>query len=567
MRSFRSNGSLSVHAISGTYVVLLGMDLAEAEIKNLLGFAIHRRDHTAGREDWLQNMKRFPGRRRVGSSEVNPFQEFVWGDYTAKPGRKYTYTIIPMYAPAGKLRHADEVSIDVETVNCDLGTHAVYFNRGTTASQAYERKFHNKRPDQLAGPGVWEWLSRGLEQAMIDFIKGAKDSAYSIRASVYEFRYPRIVEEFRNAVERGVDVRIIFDAKKNGEEFPREDNIACVRDHDLGKHCTRRESNPSYISHNKFMVLLHNGAPMQVWTGSTNISLGGIFGQSNVGHVVRDPGVARRYLEYWNKLKQDPTAAKLSDDVENISPFPDLQRSPQLSTVFSPRNSLEALDAYAEAMDKAKQCVFFTGAFGVNKRLREVLNKDKDYLRYLLLEKLGMRDEDKREMVVLVKRDLDNRIAVGSYLNNRLGEWTRERLTELNTHVRYVHTKFMLLDAFTDSPTLITGSANFSDASTKQNDENMLIIRGYSDVIDVYLTEFMRIFNHFEFRQYYSPVSADLEIEKTEKLRTAGPFGSLALDDSWAKRFYKKDKQNHARMKERVLFAGKPKAAAAGGGR
>ncbi len=39
-------GSLRVHAIAGTHVVLLGLDLPKARTKGLLGFAIERWDPT-----------------------------------------------------------------------------------------------------------------------------------------------------------------------------------------------------------------------------------------------------------------------------------------------------------------------------------------------------------------------------------------------------------------------------------------------------------------------------------------------------------------------------------------
>ena len=60
------------------------------------------------------------------------------------------------------------------------------------------------------------------------------------------------------------------------------------------------------ISHNKFMVLLKDGKPIEVWTGSTNYTEGGIFGQSYVGHIGRDPVLAKEYLAYWTKLSTDP---------------------------------------------------------------------------------------------------------------------------------------------------------------------------------------------------------------------------------------------------------------------
>jgi phosphatidylserine/phosphatidylglycerophosphate/cardiolipin synthase-like enzyme len=45
----------------------------------------------------------------------------------------------------------------------------------------------------------------------------------------------------------------------------------------------------------------------------------------------------------------------------------------------------------------------------------------------------------------------------------------------------------MLVDPLCDDPLIITGSANFSDASTTKNDENMLVIRGDTRVADIYL--------------------------------------------------------------------------------
>ena len=47
---------------------------------------------------------------------------------------------------------------------------------------------------------------------------------------------------------------------------------------------------------------------------------------------------------------------------------------------------------------------------------------------------------------------------------------------------------------------VVTGSANFSEASTQENDENMLVIRGDPRVADIYFTEFNRLFNHYYFR-------------------------------------------------------------------
>ena len=70
------------------------------------------------------------------------------------------------------------------------------------------------------------------------------------------------------------------------------------------------------IRHNKFVVLLRITGPIGVWTGSTNISAGGIFGHSNVGHMVWDRGVAAEYLDYWTPAVEEPDA----DEAAAIEP-------------------------------------------------------------------------------------------------------------------------------------------------------------------------------------------------------------------------------------------------------
>jgi phosphatidylserine/phosphatidylglycerophosphate/cardiolipin synthase-like enzyme len=67
----------------------------------------------------------------------------------------------------------------------------------------------------------------------------------------------------------------------------------------------------------------------------------------------------------------------------------------------------------------------------------------------------------------------------------------------------------MLIDPLGNDPIVIAGSANFSEASTKDNDENMLIIRGNKRVAEIYLGEFMRLYNHYAFREWASKQSSN----------------------------------------------------------
>ncbi len=370
MRVRSSNAGVSAQAIAGTYVVLLGLDATAAKRKGLLGFAIQRTDHKAKEEYWLKGYRTFketdpnPPPATLVSTLDHPVQGFLWGDYTAKPETRYTYRIVPVYGRPKALKQGPGVEINVTTEPVDKGTHGVYFNRGVAGSQAYARKFGTRQPNEfLPDRKAYLWLSRGLEEGMLAFIAQAKDSSYSLRAAFYEFNWPPVLDAFRVASEKGADVKIVYDARP-GASHPVEVSDKAIEKAKIRKLMIRRTANPNYISHNKFIVLLKNAKPVQIWTGSTNITEGGIFGQSNVGHIVRDPDTARHYLDYWTRLAGDPDIKDLR--LSNVSATPDPVAFPpeaSIAPVFSPRSSLNVLNWYAQGMQKAAKSVFFTAAF------------------------------------------------------------------------------------------------------------------------------------------------------------------------------------------------------------
>lgn len=574
MRIRVARDELSVHAIAGTEVVLFGLDLPEDMAKKLLGFGFERTDDETQETEPLRGLKTFAATEspdhRPGTpvhTMKHPVQAFLWGDYVVEPGHDYTYRIVAFGGTPERLEPLVEVMIPVQTERPHQGKHSIHFNRGAAASQAYARQFRNQPPDKVAGRRAWTWLSRGLGEALIAFIDRAAPGD-ALRAAVYEFHYPGVLDAFRRARDRGVDVRIVMHAKRKPQKdkrtgeitfHPREANIAAVDAADIGDTVTRRESNLSYLAHNKFIVHVRANQPIAVWTGSTNISEGGIYGHSNVGHAVRDPTVARRFLAYWEQLAQDPTGATLKA-WNGGAAIPTAKPPPGITTVFSPRATQEALDWYATLMDAATSSVFFTAAFGVSPQLEEVLKKNVTYLRYGLLET----EDDKME---LLKRDRDNVFTVGTHLTKAIGGWAAEKLTGLNGHVNYIHTKFMLIDPLSADPIVITGSANFSKNSSVANDENMLVIRGSTRVADIYLTEFMRIFNHFEFRDRIRATASDArrpllaagEASAADAGRavmdsgepTTRGFRHLDPEPGWALEHYE---PTYMRTKERELF-------------
>ncbi len=542
MRVKREGGALTVHAMSGTHVVLLGMNMTKSAARGLLGFAIMREEKATGARIWLRGMKAFEtteprdGLGESFSSLEHPIQSFQWSDYSAKPGQRYAYRVIAMRGKPGALRRTDTVSIPITTEEEVIGTHAVFFNRGAAASQEYARRFQNKKPSEV-GQAAYTWLSRGLVEALLAFIAKAKDSSFGIHAAVYEFENQLVMAALKKAKSRGAVVKVIYDAA--GAKTDNEKSIAAAKIKTLTVPRTNAK-----IAHNKFFVLTKQGVPTEVWTGSTNLTENGIYGHSNLGHIIRDKEVAAAFLAYWHELKGDPERKGLSAWT-SAHPITPIEPVPTGTTaIFSPRSGLSALDWYAEIARAADRGLFMTFAFGMNERFVSVYERQDAILRYALMEKKGMTKEQAAE-IDRVRKLPNVTVAVGARVEiNRFDRWLAE-ITKIDpgAHVLYVHTKYMLVDPLGDDPIVVTGSANFSKAGTDTNDENMLVIRGNKQVADIYLGEFMRLFTHYAFREWLSR-------EKT----TPQEKRPLSPTDAWLDQGYYQPGTDRALR--RVYFAG-----------
>ena len=136
----------------------------------------------------------------------------------------------PEGSPANLIPHA-ATKIVITTESPEGGTHDVYFNRGVAASQEYVRRFGDKKPEEVANNQAFIWLSRGLYEAMVAFVESAEPGKHALRIAAYEFRYEPFLQVLKDAIDRGVDISIIYDARK---EKPRDDNREAVGQHRPG---------------------------------------------------------------------------------------------------------------------------------------------------------------------------------------------------------------------------------------------------------------------------------------------------------------------------------------------
>jgi phospholipase D-like protein len=543
MRQKENGGVLAVRAIGGLHVVTLAWDFVEgqeAKKEGLLGFAIERSEVAEGKvieRYFLRGIKRFqfkdegagPG-TPMPTSE-HPVQSFQWGDYTAKPKTTYRYKVVPVYGKP-KLVELDDASattIEIATEAEEGGAesdgkarHDVYFNRGAAGSQAYARKFPDKPDEKKPASEQMVWLSRGLFEALTAFIaRAAGDDAsdYKLRAMLYEFRYLPIGQAFGAAKKAGADVDVRYEAQTY-----KHDNEAMITEAAIEEICQPQRSRAG-IRHNKFIVLIHKDKPVAVWTGSTNISAGGIFGHSNVGHAIWDEEIAQRFLDFWDRLaKHDVTRKTLVEANLDVEKTPAPKSSPpsdRMLTLYSPRDdkdTVETLKWYADLMDSAQQILCMTFAFNLDDFFLEVLKRKNDTLRYAVFDKNLKPDVEDQ-----IDPFGNTVIAAGAKLDDGdLENFLFEKLTGFNKN-QYIHDKFMLVDPLGDDPIVVTGTANFSRPSQSANDENMVVIRGNQRVADIYFGEFMRIFDHLYSRYI---------VGKMKKLGTQNPNAGFLKEET-----------------------------------
>jgi len=570
MRVLKIAGDFRARGFSGTRTVLLALDCAEERRSGLLGFAFKREVVGAadGKAKWLRSFKVFksivpdpknardpadPTRPMRFSTLGHPVQSFLWGDYTAEPDTLYRFTILPLYGRPGELEPRGEIKFNIRTEKEFDQGHGIWFNRGAIASQAFAREFGNKAPsdEEANNPQAAEtvWLSRGLLEACLSFI-GGTPAGDGLRVAAYEFTYPPVLKALKAAIGRGVDVRIIYHDTTGTTGQEKNANEKAIAAAGLPRRAGGKQvlfpRAKTKIPHNKFIVRLRSGtSPEQVWTGSTNFTPSGFLGQSNVGHLVADAAVAERYLSYWKMLRKDPELESARLGAMGLTPNPpELVPPNSVSLVFSPRTKSELLKWYGRRIEDAAGSVMFTAAFGVTQTLVEPLAKDRDFLRFILMEKPPVQAVKKA-----LSKDRDLIISYGAVLGEmyefqdgkprarkRIKEFELDKWLLQEDHFRhrgfvfFVHAKFLLIDPLSDDPLVCSGSANFSPDSLLANDENMLLIRGNTRAADIYLTEFDRIFRHFYFRN----VANEVEAKGSE---AEGAF--LEETDEWTESYFK----------------------------
>lgn len=574
-----------VRAYTSPTLVLLAFNWEDgAQHPDFLGFAIQRNPGFSkdGKPQFMFNKIDFdPPRKNKPSktSDKAPIQKFHWWDSaidTKDQGKQFEYTVTPvlgtgkddLHVQTAAASEALKVRVPLFHEN-GVGT---YFNRAVVSSQAFSRISTKPLTTQM------KWLANGMEDAVSSFLRDAD----SYDAAIYHLTDKQwILPAMAQCANQSdlvyhVDTNDTASLKGATELKKRGANIH-----------PRSKTN---IMHDKFIVRTRNGKKDSVLLGSANFTPEAQTTQANVLHIFDSPELAALYDARQKLLRPDPAKKDTAQQSgwSHWIPF----AGSDMRVLFSPEVAKDrvALDTIVNAVRDARSSVMFCLYSPTDVPMLEALLQagDERKIMYGLLNRISdpsakakdKGDPDKatkspsavQKMQVEVFHRSREDMKVVDYQRFASGEQPEGFLPEAYTIDTssfstnpppkpkkgkksagpppvHIHHKFILIDGDTSTPVLFTGSANMSDNSTHNNDENLLHIVGNRQLSQAYLAEFMRLYEH-----YHARAEWDYK-QEGKKGKPASPHAGFRLKttrDGWVKGAYRAGTVEYA---ERVRLA------------
>jgi len=291
---------------------------------------------------------------------------------------------------------------------------------------------------------------------LIEFINNAQTS---IHIASFEFNLTPVAEALIAAKNRGVDVKWLTD-NKYGLEFDREPErgqFALLTGAGIE---VKDDAGRSASMHNKFWIF-----DQQItWTGSTNITVNGVYKQNNNVLVIHSPEIAfiyeREFQEMWSGQFGPRAPSTMSNQWAILDGTP-------IQVVFSAED--HALSNIIALVNDAKISVRFL-AFS--------------FTDYPLAQ--AMIDRSKAGVDVKGVFETTGSESINSEL---MTFWCAQvPARQDGNSSSFLHDKIIIID----NSIVVTGSLNYSTNADEANDENIVILDN-AEIASLYLQEFEKL--------------------------------------------------------------------------
>jgi phosphatidylserine/phosphatidylglycerophosphate/cardiolipin synthase-like enzyme len=566
-----------VRAYASPTCVLLAFDWSEgANYPDFLGFAIERNPGYGrdGKAQYLLNKLDFvpiTAKSVPKPSDRAPIQKFNWWDggiVAADRGRKFTYRVTPVRGSGPndlKLQTAAAGSAAVTVPPILDGKIASYFNRAVVSAQSFAKLTNGGASLEKQ----MDWLANGLQDAVSDILGASQ----GFDCAIYHLNDQRwVLPTFKAFTGKGS--LVYFD--KPADQTSQKGLKTLGAKPNISVH---KRSRISGLMHDKFIVSYDHGRETSVLMGSANFTPEAMTMQANLLHIIHSPQLADLYTARANLLAGDPTTAATAKGAGWVK-VTDLPGT-GIRVFFAPEGNKGRtfLDTVTQAVAAAKSSVLFCMFTATDSALMNAIFKLGDRPDRLIYGLLNTIDDPAKPTksgkprkatpisIEIFHRSQADKLTL-SYDYFRPGTAPAGFLPEFNTiDVKkysggkgppvavHIHHKFIVIDGDTPQPTIYTGSANFSKNSESNNDENLLEISGNATLAQVYVAEFLRLYNHYRARALWNrshPQQSGAGTSKSKNGAGNDPLVLASTRDGWVNGAYKPGTKEYV-ARERLL--------------
>jgi phosphatidylserine/phosphatidylglycerophosphate/cardiolipin synthase-like enzyme len=535
----------------------------DAPIPQCRGFAISRRIQTRKQtsvvERFLENRVGFVGETvtpgQTKPSDQWPFQRFSWTDHDADTGDTVSYQVVPVIRSAGGdlgLKQADASAwSQPQVLGVMVGDFEPFFNRGFVISQFMARYLKERgltleqfkhQISEADDTTIRGFLSGDLRTRLLQEIEQTKQDGGELFAALFELSDPELLEALAGLGQRAHVVLANGSITKlkgeSTEEARKRDENKDARktliDKQVDVGVVDRFIAPGPLGHNKFFARTDTqGRTVAAWTGSTNWTPTGLCTQVNNGLLIKDAAVAQMYRDQWDLLRQARSDFPAKLVTSNNTPkaagpnTPGSARSVVWFTRTAKGVDLDALRAEVQAARRGILFLMFQpGSAGLFSAVAAASADSKLYVRGVVSELPNSRGDESAVDVNIIDGTRHTPLHL-DIIQPEGAEQTFAGFAAEVTHNEFratigwaiVHSKVVVVDAFSDDPTVITGSHNFSVSASSKNDENFIIVKGDRALARAYAVNIYGAYAHYRWRAYLA--------------QTNKPFEGLQDNDSW----------------------------------
>jgi phosphatidylserine/phosphatidylglycerophosphate/cardiolipin synthase-like enzyme len=549
----------------------------DAPIVHCLGFALYRQ--ATGKDPEVvttfvgpQTETKVPAGTSRPSTQW-PIQKFFWSDYLIGPATAVRYQVVAQCGPDFdhlKAGPASPWSNPISIIGNPSAAIQSFFNRGVVSTQWVARQLVKTKAKLIdlvnCKPGTSnptrDFLGGPMKQELLNLLETQNRSGGHIYGSLFELNDPEVVPALEAFGQRA---HIILSdgthkapkpkkrakkpaARANGRRQAPFDENAAARDQLRAAHVEVQDRmvTGDHFAHHKFIVFMdpmNSTHPTAVWTGSMNLTYGGVCTQANNSVLIKSPDIAGRFFAQWQALVKagDGYPATLSQS--DAKPLTADVGSAQVTAWFAPNpmigKSKKGGNKYGDHPDlqyarkliqNAKEGILFLvfnpGYAGT--LLNDILNLLNDQAKSAKLYIHGVANQDPtggpnksplifvhhntketaaEEDIVLPAavsapnqakaKDKAAAQAMAEWVK-RVNDYWQQEPTGLGM-VR-VHSKVIVIDPFGEHPIVITGSHNLGPKASAVNDDNMVIIANDPVTAQEYAVNIEQVYDQYRWR-------------------------------------------------------------------